>query len=197
MGILDSLTNEVADFLDPGDIMGRGASEEAYKIQVRLLREALGLRKGLFKDLRKDAAPVRAARDEVLGMIGGLRDGTHSLALDPSLGYQTDEALKNIRNQAAARGKFNSGGRFMAEQDAIGSLTSQSVNQSMNRLLNSAGFNTSDLTTNNQLLQRGANGVAQDHMGLATAQFNQNINRQNMNNDLQNSLFTLGAYYGS
>lgn len=190
---LSSLVDSVSDILDPGDVFGREATEVAGEIDMRLMEEALNLRKELFGELRETQEPVRGARDEALGMIRGLRTGDFSLPQDPTVPFQTEEASRNIRNMMAARGKLNSGGRLMAEQDAAAQIASQDINRNINRLLNMAGFSTGDLSSSNALLTGAAGGIAGSQIGLNQAASNAAIRNQNVTNQMLNTGLTLGA----
>lgn len=192
---LSSLVDDVADFLDPGDIFGREASDVAGQIQQRLMEEALRLRQELFGEMRQTQEPVRAARDEALSMIQGLRTGEFQLPQDPTVPFQQEEVQRAIKNQAAARGKFGSGGRFMTEQDAAAQIASQDINRNINRLLNMAGFSTGDLSSSNALLTGAAGGLGATQMGVNQAGINASLMRQNANNQMFNTGFGLAGYY--
>jgi len=182
---------------DPLDLFGGQASRTASKLQLDLGKLGLQIQQEFFNQLRADTEPVRATRNAAIGAIQGLdRGGT--LPTDPVLGYQIGQAQDKIRAGAAARGKFNSGGRYMAEQDTVAGLTSQDLSANMNRLLNLAGFETSDLINSNQLLQQNVNQQATQMGNLGAIEASGIMGQQNaFSNMLGNAAGFAGMYASS
>lgn len=180
MGILDR-------FKDPLDLFGNKATDQATAIQQQFSQLSLGLQRDFFDQLRDDQAPVRETRNLAIDRL----QNNAPLPDDPNLGFQTSEGLRAIRNQAAARGKLNSGGRFRTEQDFVSGLNAQSTGNQLNRLLNIAGFQTTDLNQNNALTQSNLAGQTNSLLGLGDIRAG-GIVAQNNN---RNNLINTGLYF--
>ena len=183
--------------LDPLDLFGGQAARQASDIQLQLGDLGLQLQREFFNVLQADQAPVLATRDAAIGQIQGLRQGGE-IPLDPSLQYQIGEQQRQLGTNLAARGKFNSGQRYVGEQDIAAGLTSQNVNQGVNRLLNLAGFQTSDLLNSNALLGQNVNAQAGQMQNQGAIQAAGRIGQLNaFNNLLGNAAGFAGQYGGN
>jgi hypothetical protein len=172
-------TGELNEDLDPLDLFGGQANRLATGIQAQLADIGLQLERDLFSQLREDEAPVRGARNQALDFLRGIEQGTSTLPQDPSLDFRRSNALRDIGQNAAARGKFFSGGRLKAEQDALGSLESQDVNSQLSRLLNLAGFETGDLLGSNQLIAANTDSQANQMQNANAIRGARDVGRSN------------------
>ena len=182
-------------FEDPLDIFGGRAQTQASEIETLLNNEGLDLQRELFRLLLGDQAPVLDARNQALGLLQGLDDGSFDPFLDPSLSFQREEGLRDIRNRAAASGKFNSGQRYIDEQNFEGGLRSDAINQAVSRILNLAGFSTQDVSTTNPILGSniGAQGGLLQNQGRINA--NSIIGQANARNRGLNTGAGILGYY--
>ena len=187
---------EANQILDPADFFGGQASRQASEIQLALGRLGLGIQQEFFDQLRQDQAPVRTTRDAAIAAIANLDNGG-SLPASPGLEYQQRQAQDNIRAAMAAGGKFNSGGRYAYEQDALSSLASQDQNQSINRLLNLAGFQTGDLINSNQLLQNNVNSQSQQLANQGAVRASGIMGQFNAFNNLLGNASGFAGLYGN
>ena len=165
--------------IDPLDLFGGIANRQAGEIQSELAEIGLQLERDFFNQLRDDEAPVRDVRNQALQFLQGIQDGSTSLQQDPSLGFRQDNAARDIRTAAAATGKFNSGGRLVAEQDARAQLASEDTGSQINRLLNVAGFETGDLLTNNQLIAQNTDARINQGQNIAAINQSSDLGRSN------------------
>ena len=165
--------------IDPLDLFGGQAARQAGEIQTQLADMSLQLERDFFNQLREDEAPVRDVRNKALEFLQGIQSGETSLSADPSLGFRQDNAVRDIGKSFAASGKFNSGGRLVAEQDATSQLASQDTNSQMNRLLSLAGFETGDLLANNQLIAANTDSQANQMQNLAAINQSRDFSQQN------------------
>lgn len=145
-------TARMNEILDPLDLFGGQANRLASDIQSQLAQIGLDLERDFFNQLREDEAPVRDVRNQALEQLRLVQTGEAQLPQDPSLGFRQANAQRDIGTASAARGKFFSGGRQVAEQDAFAQLASDDTNRQLSRLLNLSGFETQDLLGSNQLI---------------------------------------------
>jgi hypothetical protein len=172
-------TASLNETLDPLDLFGAQAGRQAADIQTQMADMGLQLERDFFNQLREDEAPVRDVRNQALDFLQGIQSGTESLTADPSLGFRTENAVRDIGTSAAAAGKFNSGGRLVAEQDASAQLASQDTGSQINRLLNLSGFETGDLLANNQLIAANTDSQANQMQNLAAIDQSRGVGRSN------------------
>lgn len=165
--------------LDPLDIFGGQANRLAGQIQGELADIGLALERDFFNQLREDEAPVREVRNQALDRIQRIQRGEATLATDPSLGFRQENVLRDIRASAAAQGKFGSGGRLVAEQDALAQLASQDTGQQVNRLLNLAGFETGDLLSSNQIIASNTDAQANQLQNIGAISQSRDVGRSN------------------
>ena len=153
-------TAKLNQILDPLDLFGGQANRLAGDIQEELAGIGLDLERDFFQQLREDEAPVRDVRNAALQFLQQIQTGEAQLPQDPSLPFQIDQGVTDIGQAAAARGKFFSGGRQVAEQDVRAQLTGQDTSQQLNRLLNLSGFETQDLLNSNSLIAQNTDAIA-------------------------------------
>lgn len=172
-------TAELNELLDPLDLFGGQANRLASDIQGELADIGLQLERDFFNQLREDEAPVREARNQALGFLQQVQQGEAQLPSDPALPFQQQNALRDIRRAAAARGKFFSGGRLEAEQDALAQLQSRDTSSQLNRLLNLAGFQTQDLLGSNQLIAQNTDAQVNQLQNIGAIRQAGNIGQSN------------------
>lgn len=176
-------------FLDPLDLFGGQAATEAHNLQARLAELGLNLESDFFNQIRDQQAPVRNARDAALQFLRQVQSGESELPADPSLGFQEDNALRDISKISAAQGKSLAGGTRIAEQDALATLKSQSTQNQLNRILNIAGYQTNDLLNGNSLIAQNTDSQANLSSGINSLN---NASRIGQSNAIMN----LGAQGG-
>ena len=182
---------------DPLDLFGGRAQTEATDLRRRLSDEGLAFQSDLFDQLFSDRAPVLDARNQALGLLGGLQDGSFSPFLDPSLEFRKKEGIRDIRRGAASTGRLNSGQQFIDEQNLSAGLQSEAANNAVQRILNLAGFSTGDLGNQNPILQGniGTRSGSLYNRGLGDAGDILN-RRSNLNYGLNAGAGLLGYYGG-
>lgn len=191
MGFFDKITGQLED---PLDLFGGRAQERATQVETALNREGLQLQRELFDQLMADQAPVISARDEALSLLQMLQGGEFEPFQDPSLDFRRREGLRDIRNAAAAQGKFFAGERFLNEQDLEAGLASDSIGRAINQILNLAGFSTADVASTNPTIASnvGARGGILQNLGGVQARGI--IGRANARNQGLNTGATLLGY---
>ena len=187
--------SNLTDILDPGDIFGAKAREQAGDIQLEASRDVLALQRDIFNRLREGEAPVRAARDEALAILTALDRGEGVLTTDPNLQFQEREQIRNLRAAGAAAGKLNSGQQLIGEQETRAGLASADIQQQLGRILNLSGFTTEGNVSANQLLQSAGENVAQAQIDVGTARAAEQLNRVNTQNRLLNTAVQGAGYF--
>lgn len=155
MGFLDGY-NKISD---PLDLWGKQASDRAADAQAEGAGQALQFQKDMWGRLREQEAPVRDFRDWAIGLINDYQGGKFEPTPDPGSAYRLQQTEEGINAAAAARGKFESGGRVADIQSARAGSASDTYNTGLNRLLNLAGYSVGDLNQNNNTLLNATAGV--------------------------------------
>ena len=180
------------------DLFLGGAAEKAAQYQQNAALQGLNLQKQGYQALQRDAAPVNNVRDLALARIGLVNQGGYMPEQTPGVQYQRDLANQQIAAGAAARGKYDSGQRYMAQQDAQAGLVSQDVGNQLSRLGQLAGFGVGQNLNYNSLIggNRNLQGAAMQEYGTQGAAGT--IGQSNALSGLFNTLGTgLGTWWGS
>ena len=196
MSFFDDLVSN-NPFEDPMDLFGTHSNREAARLIQQSSREGLDLQEELFNQLLADAGPVRDSRNQAINLLRGINDGTFTPARNPGFDFRLNEGIQNIRARNAAGGKLFSGGREIQEQNFAATEAANDFNNSVNRLLNLAGFSTQDLNTNNALLQNNINQQSNQLQRIGAANAMGIVGDANArNNALNTAAFTGGFFLG-
>lgn len=190
-----SLGGILNDLLGSSDPLGTKATQASNTAQLNASKFDLATQKELFNILQESKQPVLNAQNYAIDYLGGIGNGTQQLATNPSLQYQLDTGLNDIATGAAAHGKYNSGGRYVNQQDYASGLASQDTSQNIDRLLNLAGYSTNQVTSVNPLLNNAAFGQGTANLGIQGARNQGYYNATDLQNTLLNSGLQLGGAY--
>lgn len=172
-----------------------GGAEAATDLQMAAAMQGLKQQQNQFGAIQRDAAPIQNVRDLALARIGLINAGQYTPQAEPGLDYRQNLARQQIASGSAARGKYDSGGRYMAEQDAMAGLASQGVNNQLSRLGQLAGFGMNQdayqnsLIGNNRALQGNAYMTGGDVRAAGT------IGQSNALSDLLHGGMSAGQYW--
>lgn len=168
------------------ELMG-GGSATAAKYGQQAALQGLNLQQQQYNSLQRDAAPVQNVRDLALARIGLINNGQYTPMAEPDLAYRQKLANEQISQGAAARGKYDSGGRYMAQQDAMAGLASQSMGNQLSRLGNLAGFATGQDLTQNSLIGNNRSLQGNAYQSGSTQKAAGTIGQSNALSDLLSS----------
>lgn len=192
-----ALTNDLNQTLDPLDLFGKRAGDQAADLQSYGNQLGLQFQQENWDRLRQQDAPVRDFRNWALGLINQYQDGTYTPTADPGAAYRLKEQEQGIDAAAAAQGKLGSGGRLASIQDVRASSASNTLNTGINRLLQLAGYSVGDLNSNNNAMLNSAAGVSGAQMGVNAARDWADTAQQNGLVNLVNQGGYLAGYFGS